>query len=139
MKLEVKYRVVRPSAIVELIPTLDTLRLDGRTGMWRFLKDVREQPAYMETMARVALAYVDGRLVGWASLCNMHDVLFNVFVQERYRGFGIGTRLVRELAEVYTEVAKIPPTILRHYRLFYKKAIPHLLIPESKQADHFAR
>lgn len=109
--------------------------------MWQFLKDVRKSPAYMEGNARVALAYYDELVVGWATVCldARCRVRFNVFVEEFFRRHGIGSELLRKLSEVYEEIAEVPPTVDYRYLPFFIRAIPKLLKVSSKQAHHLAR
>ncbi len=126
MKLEVSYTVVRPSAVRPLLSRLHELRFDGRSGMGIYLRELEASPAYLEGNSRIALARVNGELVGWALVCLTVRCVakFNVFVQEGYRGFGIGAELIRQLVCVYEEVAEVPPTIAQCYIKFYLKASP---------------
>lgn len=124
-ELEVRIVGVKPAALTStILSRLQELTIWGNSDLTRLLIDIREGSA---AGVLISLAYVNEYLVGWAAVDKWrHYVLMNVYVDDTYRGRGIGTKLVRSLIEPYKKEYDRRPYVEGSALRFYMRAAPEL-------------
>ena len=127
-------RVLKDSKLFKTLRSL-TLRptWEGPSGMNSELTNFKEIAKTRKVEAKAITAYLNGSMIGW-SLCSKEasdfpfmngtfggkGVLFQVFVDHRFRRQGVGTALLRRARRVFKEKLCVCPWDDRSYSFFEK-------------------